>query len=173
MRAKAGLTLFELLITFSIFAIILTLTLFFYGQSLKATRRHDQGSEVYRRAHKLFSDVEEFVHSGVLMLVQEDQIAVSPFRAEQALQKRLLNWAPAQVLAITEEGVMVNEGLESRKIQELKSWEKLSFTPQPFDDHELQRRYDYVALNYSATPPSPTREGRLYEFSRQILLVRY
>ena len=169
------MSLFELLITFTIFATILSLTLFFYGQSMKATRRHDQGSEVYRRAHNLFSDIERFLHSGILMLATENHLAVCPFRPDNAISdNRLLNWsAQTDVLSASEEGLMLQKGTGKKPFATLKSWESISFEPQAFSDTEKQRRFDYVTLHYSGTPPSVTREGRLYSFKRQVLLVRY
>ena len=174
-RQDRGLTLFELLVTFSIFATILTLTLFFYGQSIKATRRHDQGSEVYRRAHNLFADIERFLHSGVLMLATERQLAVSPIPDDQPVTNaRLFAFAPrAHVLSIGENGLVLHDGSASQEFGHLQSWEGLSFEPQQFADSEPQRRYDYVTLLYTGQPPSVTREGRPYHFKRQVLLVRY
>jgi hypothetical protein len=169
------MSLFELLVTFTLFASILTLTLYFYGQSMKATRRHDQGSEVYRRAHNLFSDVERFLNSGTLVYATENNLAVAPFRDEWTVaDNRLFNWSTqARVLSISELGLMLQEGAEKKPFIELKPWESLSFAPQSFAETERQRRYDYLTLLYVGSPPSETRKGRAYEFKRQVLLVRY
>jgi Tfp pilus assembly protein PilE len=173
---RAGLTLFELLVTFSLFAIILTLTLFFYGQSVKATRRHDQGSEVYRRAHNLFSDIERFLHSGILMWASDHQLVVSVFSEEEAItDSRLFAFTPrAHALTLSENGLRLQVAEEpEREFSKLKSWEGLSFEPQQFGLGDPQRRYDYVTLLYTAMPPSETRDKRPYHFKRQVLLVRY
>ncbi len=177
MRATrpSGLSLIELLLAMSMFSAILTLTLFFYGQGMKAQRRHDQGSEVYRRAHHLFSDIERFLNSGTLMWATNNELMVSPYRQVDAIgANRVLQWADqAEVLSVTEEGVMLQRVGEKKPFAQLESWEGLSFSPQEFNDFETERRFDYVTLLFSATPPSPTQEGRNYQFQRQILLVRY
>jgi hypothetical protein len=170
-----GVTLFELLITFSIFTLVLSLTLFFYGQSIKATRRHDQGSEVYRRANDLFSKVERFLHGGILMLVTDHNLMLSPFPQENAIMaNRLCNWSQqAQTLSISPEGLFLRQGDERREFFRMQSWEGLSFVPQPFSEQEANRRFDYVTLLYTGVPPSVTRQGRTYQFKRQVLLERY
>lgn len=101
-RHPYGLTLLELLVTFSIFALVLVLTLFFYGQSLQANRRHDQGSEVYRRAHAVFGDIERLLGQGVLMLATEKELMLAAYPAQGLVTPaRALNWSPrAQVLAV-------------------------------------------------------------------------
>lgn len=170
-----GLSLLELLLAMSLFSAILTLTLFFYGQSIKAQRRHDQGSEVYRRAHNLFSDIERFLDSGTLMWATNNQLMLSPYRQVDAIgANRVRQWADqAQVLSISEDGVTLQNGADSKPFAQLQRWEGLSFSPQEFGKFETEHRHDHVTLLYSATPPSPTREGRVYQFQRQILLVRY
>lgn len=174
MKAPRGVTLVELLVTLSIFAMVLTLTLYFYGQSMKANRRHDQGSEVYRRAHDVFSDVERFLGGGVLMFASEKELMLAAFPQQAALTvSRMPNWpTQAQVLAVSGERLVLRQGTEEKEFFRLKSWEQFSFATQPFDAGDKERRYDYVTLLYTGTPPSPTREGRPYTFNRQVLLAR-
>lgn len=176
MKTRArGLTLLELLITFSIFGLILTLTLYFYGQSTKATRRHDQGSEVYRRAHTLFGDIEGFLHSGTFYHGSETFLVVCPFRTEGFLLPNGLLAPPekAQTLAVTEEGLDLHNGNERREFFRKKTWERLSFSPHLPSPEDPERRRDYVTLVFAADAPSETRGTRPYEFRRQVLLERY
>ncbi len=173
--ATRGLTLLELMITFSIFGLILTLTLYFYGQSTKATQRHDQGSEVYRRAHKVFSDIELFLHSGTFYHGTDTSLVVCPYRTEGFLSENRLLQPPekAQTLSVTEEGLVLHAGAERREFFRKRTGENLSFLPHQPSDQDPERRRDYVTLIFSSKVPSVTTGTRDYEFRRQVLLERY
>ncbi len=177
MRASKpqGLTLLELLVTFSLFGLILTLVLYFYGQSTKATQRHDQGSEVYRRAHALFSDIEHFLHSGMLYYGTEDFLVVSPYRADGLLSDSRLPQPTekARTLSISDNALELHNGSEKQEFFRKNSWEQVSFLVHEPADQDPERRRDYVTLVFTSTPPSATRQGRPYEFRRQVLLERY
>ncbi len=170
-----GVTLLELFVTFSLFGLILTLVLYFYGQSTKATQRHDQGSEVYRRAHALFADIENFLHSGMLYHGTEKYLVVSPYRTDSILSENRLLLPPekARTLSISESGLDLHTGSEKQELFRKKTWEQISFLVHEPADQDPERRKDYVTLTFTSTPPSKTRSERPYEFRRQVLLERY
>lgn len=173
--AIRGLTLLELLITFSIFGLVLTLTLYFYGQSTKATQRHDQGSEVYRRAHNLFADIELFLHSGTFYYGTDKYLVVCPYRTEGFLSENRLLQPPekAQTLSVTEEALVLHTGLERREFFRKRTGENMTFLSHQPEDEDPERRRDYVTLIFTSYAPSVTSGKRLYDFRRQVLLERY
>lgn len=174
-RAPRGLTLAELLITLSIFGVILSLTLYFYGQSTRITQRHDQGSEVYRRASVAFADVERFLHSGILYYATKRYLVVSCFHRENfLLENRILRpQEHAQTLSTTSTGLVLHTGHERHEVFRKKEWEEIAFSPHQPDDKDPERRRDYVSVIFTSLSPSVTAGTRPYEFRRQVLLERY
>lgn len=174
-RPSRGLTLAELLITFSLFGVILSLTLYFYGQSAKITQRHDQGSEVYRRARLAFADIERFLASGVFYHATDKYLVVSPFRREDFLLENRLLRPPerAQTLSVSSSGLVLHTGHERRELFRKNEWEEIAFSPHQPSDKDPERRRDYVSVIFTSLSPSVTAGTRPYEFRRQILLERY
>ena len=74
------------MVTLSVFGLILVLTLWSYVQGVKATNRHNESSDVFRRANAIFGKIETQLESSQVLHVATDYIVFHP-HPEQPLGK--------------------------------------------------------------------------------------
>ena len=167
-------TLVEVLVTLTVFGLVLTLTLWAYVQGVKANQRHDESSDAFRRANLVFQRVSTLIESSEILHVDDRHIIFHPHGKDAISKKRSYNWRPhAHTLVSTEGALEVHLQEKKAEVLKLKRWEKVSFSSQQVQSSDPDQRKDVLQVTLESHPPSVTKEDRDYDVSRTIILERY
>lgn len=171
---ERGYTLVEVLVTLSVFGLVLILTLWAYVQGVKANHRHDESSDAFRRANLVFQRVGTLLESSEILHVDKKFIVFHPHGEKAISGKRSYNWREqAHTLVVTEEALEVHLPDKKVKILALETWEQVHFTAQEIDSSSSDQRNDLVQVSLKSQPDSTTKNDRVYDVSRTIILDRY
>ena len=169
-----GLTLIEVMVTLTVFGLILSLTLWSYVQGVKANRRQNESSDIFRRANSLFGRIETRLENSRILHVQNDLVIFHPHSSELLTSGGSYNWnEKASTLLATSTGLELLEESDRQTIFGLKSWETLQFEAQSVGGDLPDQRPDYLTVKFTSTPDSVTRDDRTRSFERTLLLERF
>lgn len=170
---QRGLTLVELMVTLSVFGMILVLTLWSYVQGVKATRRHNESSDVFRRANAVFGKVSTQLESARILHAENKYVVFHPHVETPLTEGRTYNWSPrALTLLSTNEGLARVEDSNRTTLVKFSEHESLTFSGQVLADNVVDQRPDFLKMTFVSTPPSVTRK-KTRSFQKTIILGRY
>ena len=161
------------MVTLSVFGLILVLTLWSYVQGVKATNRHNESSDVFRRANAIFGKIETQLESCLVLHVDPTYIVFHPHQEEPLDRNRLYRWSPrALTLLSSKDGLAKVDGDSQVTLVKYAPYESLAFIAQTVSEQLTDQRPDFIQATFTSTPPSVTRT-QTRSFQKTIILERY
>ena len=170
---RSGLTLIEVMVTLSVFGLILVLTLWSYVQGVKATNRHNESSDVFRRANAVFGKIETQLESSQVLHVAPTYVVFHPHQSDPLGPNRVYRWAPqALTLLSSKDGLAKVDGESRVTLAKYAPHEPLTFAGQALSEQLADQRPDFLQVTFTSTPPSVTRT-QTRSFQKTLILERH
>lgn len=156
----------------AIFGTVLTLVLWFYGAGVRAANRHDQSTELFRRAAVLFQLIDTKLERAQVLAVDLTNLTYYAPSEQVVTPQRSFRWSGvANTLMVTDNALnFINDEGSIHILKKIETYESLSFAsaaPQVSGSNP-----DYLDVTMVTTPPSDTREDRRLTLNHRILLGR-